>query len=278
MRRWMLLVALAAVAWAQDDGDEKPPRPPEPASLGRGERDAPALFLRLREGGVLQVKSREEWKDATLDDCADFLRKSAEEHDAERRKAGESGYELVHGAVKMSRLFVAMEVEPTVPWQHVQWLMTIAAEERFRRLEFSDGKRKLLVNLPVDRPWIAKEPPLQIRTCIHVIVKKEQPGKWGDASVFRPFECRYRFGDRDTGDIGAVGAYLAETRKVAAAENLPLVGELKAGNKVPFAEALAIMDLHLDNGIDALASYRVSGPAAEVRRMPRLPYPARNYD
>jgi len=274
----MLLVALAALARAQDRDEPEPPPPPDPARLARGDRDAPAVFLRLREGGVLQLRSGETWKDATLDDCADFLRKSAEEHDAERRKAGESGYELVHGSVKMSRLFVALDVEPAVPWQHVHWLMKIAAEERFRKLELSDGKRRLLVQLPVDRPWIAKEPPLQIRTGIHVIVRRERPGKWGDASVIRPFECRYRFGDSETGDIDAVGAYLVETRKVAAAGNLPLVGELKAGNKVPFAEVLAMMDLHLDKGIEALAFYPVSGPAAEVRRMPRLPFPPRNYD
>ena len=47
--------------------------------IARGEMDAPALSVRVREAGVLQVRVGEEWKDTTLNDLSARLRKFAEE-------------------------------------------------------------------------------------------------------------------------------------------------------------------------------------------------------
>ncbi len=156
MLRWLTALAfLAAPVWAQDEPEDVPEEeiaeeeivgkktvedaPGLPAGrIARGERDAPAVSVRLREGGVLQAKVGEEWKETKLKDLSALLKTSAEDYDREMQKTGKSGYDAV-GTMKLSRLFVSIDAEPTVPWQHIQWLMTIAAEQKNPKFELSDG-------------------------------------------------------------------------------------------------------------------------------------------
>ena len=66
MQRWLMLLVFAAPVRAQDaekaGGDDMVPWIPA-GRIARGERDAPTVFVRLREGGALLVKAGEEWKD-----------------------------------------------------------------------------------------------------------------------------------------------------------------------------------------------------------------------
>jgi hypothetical protein len=86
MRRPVILVALLALA-ACGRKEAGPPEvaiteePPDDdgghyvrtGRLAHGEPDAPAVSFRLRDGGLLQMKIGEEWRDATLNGASDLL-------------------------------------------------------------------------------------------------------------------------------------------------------------------------------------------------------------
>ncbi len=290
MRRWMTALALlAAPVWAQGDepkeeeaGDDEVVEKPEgfvytPAGrIGRGERDAPTAFVRLREGGALQIRSGEEWKDGTLNDLAKFLKEFVEQQDREMRKDTKSAYETVAGA-KVSRLFVSLDVEPTVPWQHVQWLMMAAAEQKYWKVELTDGTRKMLVFLPADR-GMPKEPPLEIRISVHAVARREKKGAWGGVAVNRPVDVRYKIGNEETADLTDVKDYIRKAHKaVKDTPGAKIGGEVKAGNKVPLSKMLDLLEAFEASGLETMSFYGNAPPAPEVRDAPRLPYPLRNY-
>ena len=286
MQRWMVLLVFAAPVRAQDaekaGGDDMIPWIPA-GRIARGERDAPTVFVRLREGGALQVKAGEEWKDATLDDVGKFLRSFTEEQDREMRKGGKSAYETLPGGAKASRLFVSIDVEPTVPWQNVQWLMTVVAEQRYYRLEVSEGKRRMLVSLPTDAGSKVepKDPPAEILISVHAVARAEKEGKWGDLPVLRPAEVRYKIGNAH--EEASTQADVADyVRKAWAAvkdtPNCTISGEIKAGNKVPFSLVFDLMETFEARGIASMKLFAAQIPSAAVRAAPRLPYPLKNYD
>ncbi|MFI5403381.1 MAG: hypothetical protein ACHQ1G_10620 [Planctomycetota bacterium] len=290
------LVLLVAPVWAQDEepkeekiGEEEvvmecPAREGVelPAGrLSRGERDAPAVFVRVREAGVLQVKVGEEWKDTSLKDLAARLKSFAEEQDREMQKSGKSAYETLPGGMKASRLFVSIDAEPTVPWQNIQWVMTIAAEQKYYKLEMSDSTRRMLAFLPVDRGIRGEpvDPPLELKVLVHVVCRKEIQAKWGDLQVTRPTEVLYRIGDEETGALGPVCDYV---RKAQAAlkdtPNATVYGEIKAGQKAPFAKVLDVMETFEAAGLTSVNFFSTAIPPAALREAPRLPYPVKNYD
>jgi hypothetical protein len=254
-------------------------KPPE-GRLARGERDAPAAFVRLREAGVLEVKAGDEWKHATLDECGQFLRKFWEDQHREMLNAGESALVLLPDGNHASRLFVSIEVEPTVPCQHVQWLMTVAAEQKYYKLELSDGARKLLAFLPTDRgdPPTLQEPPLELEILVHAVARAEQPAKWGDAEVMRPTEVRYKCGADEVASIRDVASYAGKAK--AAAKDTPnrrVVGVIKAGNKVPFSKVLDLMETFEAAKFAGVDFFGVQIPPPKLRGAARLPYPSHNY-
>jgi hypothetical protein len=283
------LALLAAPLWAQ--GEE--PKDDEvieegegfvytPAGrIARGERDAPTAFVRLREGGALEVKTGEEWKGTTLDGLGRSLKEFVGTQDRELQKAGKSAYETVAGGAKASRLFVSLDVEPTVPWQHVQWLMMAAAEQKYWKLELTDGTRRMLVFLPADPGVNAlpKEPPLEIKISVHAVARHEKEGKWGDVAVRRPADVRYKLGNEESADITEVKDYIRKAhRAVKDTPGAKISGEIKAGHKVPFAKVLDLIEAFEATGLEAMSFYRSAPPAPEVRDAPRLPYPRKNYD
>jgi biopolymer transport protein ExbD len=278
MLRWLIalsLVAASALAQAQNEGQLLPGR------IARAERDAPALFVRAREGGILQVKAREEWKNATLEEVSKLLRSFAEEQDVEMRKSGKSAYETLPGGVKVSRLFLSLDVEPTVPWQNVQWLMTVAAEQKYCKLEMSDGQRRFLAFLPTDKGVAAApaKPPLVLKLAVHAVARKEQPTKWGQVLVTRPTEVLYMIGDQETADLQSVADFVRKgCRAVKDTPNARICGEIRAGHKVPFANVMDLMGTFETAGLTSLDFYGTAIPPAKLRGASTLPYPLKNYD
>jgi hypothetical protein len=307
MRRWMTALALlVAPVVAQDVeepeipiGEEEIPEeeivveeeahPPAPAAaraempagvIARGEMDAPALFVRVREAGVLQVKAGEEWKDTTLKDLSARLSAFAEEQDRELKKTGKSAYAMAPGGARVSRLFLSIDAEPTVPWQHIQWLMTMAAEQKYYKLEVSDGARRLLATLPVDRGINAlpEEPQLTILVSVHAVARHEAAQKWGDVEVLRPTEIRFKLGSEETGDLAVVSDYVRKAWKaVKDTPNARVAGEIKAGHKVPFSKILDLMETFEAAGVARVDFYGTAIPPPELREATRLPYPLKNY-
>lgn len=279
MLRWLIALSLvAAPALAQDQNREGQLLP---GRIARAERDAPALFVRAREGGILQIKVREEWKNATLEEVSKLLRSFAEEQDVEMRKSGKSAYETLPGGVKASRLFLSLDVEPTVPWQNVQWLMTVAAEQKYYKIEMSDGQRRFLTFLPTDKGVVAApaEPPLVLKLAAHAVARKEQLAKWGQVQVTRPTEVRYMIGDQETADLQSVADFVRKGwRSVKDTPNARICGEIRAGHKVPFANVMDLMGTFETAGLTNVDFYGTAIPPAKLRGASTLPYPLKNYD
>ncbi len=305
MLRWMTALAfLVAPVWAQEELPEAPENVPEdevvpeeetvgekdigeepawlpPGRVARGERDAPAVSVRLREGGILQAKVGNEWKETNLNDLSELLKTSAVDYDCEMQKSGKSGYDAV-GTMKLSRLFVSIEAEPTVPWQHIQWLMTIGAEQKYPKFELSDGTRKLLAFLPVDRGIQAEgaAAPVEVKLSVHVICRAEAPATWGDVRVPRPTDIRYKVGlHEETAELTAVDDYVRTGwATLKDTPDAKVCGEIKAGHKAPFARVLDVMDTFVAAGLTDVSFYGTAIPDADLRRSPKLPYPVKNYD
>ena len=51
-----------------------------------------------------------------------------------------AGEEKIAEGVYASKLFVLLRADKDTPWQHVQWLMTIMAEQKFYKLQFACKK------------------------------------------------------------------------------------------------------------------------------------------
>ncbi|HEX5138213.1 MAG TPA: hypothetical protein VFY93_14650 [Planctomycetota bacterium] len=279
------LALLALPAWSQEPAPEEEviieqEAPQLPAGqVHRGERDVPALLVRIREPGVLEVKSGEDWKGTTLDGLAESLDAFAKEQDKVLAKDGKSAYEKTPGGTEVSRLYLALDVGPTVPWQHAQLVLQVAAQQKFRKLEVTDGKRTLLVDLPVDAGMHStKKKVPDTRLQVHAVARAEQVEKWGDVEVNKPAEIRYKFGPEETASLPELTALIRSARKAAEESGSRAVGEVKSGNKVPFAMVFDILEM-FDNAGIADVNIAVGGiPSEAVRKADRLPYPLKNYD
>jgi len=180
----------------------------------------------------------------------------------------------------VSRLFVSIDAEPTVPWQNIQWVMTIAAEQKYYKLEMSDGTRRLLASLPVDRGNVNPvDPPLELKVSVHVVVRAEKVGKWGDLAVTRPVDVRYKIGSEETGALGPVADCVRKAQAaVKGTPNATVYGEIQAGHKAPFAKVFDVMETFEAAGLTSVSFYGTGIPPAALREAPRLPYPTKNYD
>jgi hypothetical protein len=197
------------------------------------------------------------------------------------QKDGKSAYETGPAGTKLSRLFVSLEVEPTAPWQHVQWLMTAAAAQKYYKIELTDGTRKMLNHLPVDRGINAlpREPVLEIKVSVHALARREQEAAWGDIAVLRPTEIRYKIGNDETGDLATVKDYVTKAhRAVKETPGAQISGEIKAGHKVPFGKVLDLLDTFEAAGLASMSFYGSAPPSPQVCKAARLPYPPKNYD
>ncbi len=272
-------LALAVPLLAQDKREEVVEIGEVPSMsagrLSRDERDQQALFVRLGAEGAIQLKRGEEWKDASLDNLAKALAE-------ELQRLGDEGCETLERGLKVSKLFVSIAADPAAPWQHLQWLMTVAAEQKYYKIELSDGARRMLAYLPCDRgiPPKEEEPPKEIIVPIHLMARMEKARKWNDKQVVAPTTVLYRFGEQDSEDPKSVAGWIRKARKAAEPELKPggtLLGEIKAGNKVPFASVFDVMAAFLDEGLPAVSLHSATLPAAEIRALTVLPYPAKNY-
>jgi len=55
------------------------------------------------------------------------------------QRAGKDAYEQFPGG-KATKLYVLLRADKDTPWQHVQWLMTIMAQEKYYKLQFASSK------------------------------------------------------------------------------------------------------------------------------------------
>lgn len=285
MRQVVGICALLLVApvLAQDEPEE-PPKPPEAkiedlvgGGLTPKRRDGPAVKVRLHSGGQLQFRGSDGWTNATLASLGAFLGRARDEHDAKARKAGKSGYEKLPGKAKVSSLFLSIDADPGTPWQHLQWLMTIAAEQKYWKLELKCEKRRMLACLPVVKP--GKGAPAEVMVPIHVVARMEKATRWGGGMVMRPTAFKYRDGNREVGTLAGLARWVQNGKKTAAEAEKPAVavGEIQAGNKVPYSEILDVMEVFVKEDVPRVR-FHTQVPMDDMRKLDHLPYPVKNYE
>lgn len=102
-----------------------------------GEQDDRIILNIDNRGGVV-------WKGqfVTLDELGTILQAARDRYDIKMKQIGKSGTEDLPGGVKASKLYVLLRADKDAPWQHVQWLMTIMAEQKLYKLQFATKQFK----------------------------------------------------------------------------------------------------------------------------------------
>ena len=95
--------------------------------------DEERIILNLDKDGAIVWKG----KSVNLDELGTILGTMRDTYEIKRRQQGKSGLEDLPGGGKASKLYVLLRADKDTPWQHVQWLMTIMAEQKLYKLQFA---------------------------------------------------------------------------------------------------------------------------------------------
>jgi biopolymer transport protein ExbD len=103
------------------------------------------LILNVDKQGRILYKQRA----ISLDELGTIIDTAKRVYDAEMKLKGQEGMEEVAPGVKASKLYVLVRADKDTPWQHVQWLMTIMAEQKLYKLQFA-------AKSSIDHEWSGK--------------------------------------------------------------------------------------------------------------------------
>lgn len=313
----LLLAALAAPAAGQSGGKAPgvPPLTLPVASQGVADKGADPddrMIITLDAKGCVHFKGAK-----TLKELSASLAYANDKYDLKMRSKGKRGTESLLGGGKVSRLYVLLRANKETPWQHVQWLLAILAEQGIYKVQFAvtrvadraytkqeavrlgvewvdraqepQPKAKLHAFLPVDR---RPPPALEMRARIHILARQEIAAKWGPdgVAVSKPTVFKYRLGDRTVDSVEHVHKWIGGARKAAqGAPGTKLIGEIKAGYKVPFKYVVAVLNQFHAWGVERVDfwgtavpgekahSWTTAIPGENVRERPYLTYPIKNY-
>ena len=90
------------------------------------------VILNIDDKGQLLYKGNA----ISLDELGARLSNAKRLYDIKQTRKGEDAYEMTAGG-KASKLFVLLRADRNTPWQHVQWVMTIMAEQKLYKLQFA---------------------------------------------------------------------------------------------------------------------------------------------
>lgn len=76
----------------------------------------------------------------SLDELGTILSEAKRVYNLQQKAKGKSGTEKVAGGAEASSLYVLLRADRDTPWQHVQWVMTIMAEQKMFKLQFACKK------------------------------------------------------------------------------------------------------------------------------------------
>ena len=93
------------------------------------------VILNVDKYGQIMYRGRA----LNLDELGTVLRNSKDQYELKMKRKGKSGLVDIGGA-KASKLFVLLRADKDTPWQHVQWLMTIMAEQKLFKMQFATKK------------------------------------------------------------------------------------------------------------------------------------------
>ncbi len=106
------------------------------AEEDKNQEDDDRVVLNVDVYGGLMWKG----KNVSMDELGTVLATARDKYELKMRQAGKSGTEELPGGGKASKLYVLLRADKDAPWQHVQWLMTIMAEQKLYKLQFATKK------------------------------------------------------------------------------------------------------------------------------------------
>jgi biopolymer transport protein ExbD len=106
------------------------------AEEDKGQEEDDRVILNVDRYGQIVWKQ----KNVNLDELGTILSTARDRYELKMRQIGRSGLEEIPGGGKASKLYVLLRADRDTPWQHVQWLMTVMAEQKLYKLQFASKK------------------------------------------------------------------------------------------------------------------------------------------
>lgn len=278
IRAGLALLLLAALLRADDALVRLPPVAHAGAPPAR-----PRVTIHLTSEGEVRVEAAElhfgdealkktmkvqpGLESVTLDELGTHLDKAKRLYDLVQKVKGGTGYDEVAPGVKASTLHVLVRADEAAPWEHVESLMTICAEQKIYKVHLAArrGPEEVALGLflPVDRGIqpLPAEPRTEVR--VPLVIRAD-----AESAVFA-------YLDREHEDLGSFREYLRSSRAGVGAD-ATLIGEIRASRRTPVRHVLAALELFRAEGYEHVHAFSVVIPAPESRRRARLPPPETN--
>jgi biopolymer transport protein ExbD len=106
------------------------------AEEDKGQEEDDRIILNVDKYGQLMWKQ----KNVSLEELGTILGTARDRYEIKMKQLGKLGVEDLPGGGKASKLYVLLRADKDTPWQHVQWLMTIMAEQKLYKLQFATKK------------------------------------------------------------------------------------------------------------------------------------------
>jgi len=272
--------------------------PEAPNALVKEPKADPAVVIRLTQHGQIVVdprqfasgeKARQEsgLTQVSLDELAVHLIRMKQAYDLRQKAKGASGVEELGQGVTASRLFAVIRADRRAPWRHVEWIMTICAEQKYykTRLAVKGAKAEATLDafLPTDRGIrpTPQEPPNEIHVVAVLKGAKEKEVEWGPEGspvrVRMPTGIQVRFGDREVSKLATLERWVKNGRKAAeGTPNTILVGEIQSSSKISVQQVVTPLDWYRAQKYAHVHIWSVPIPTQEIRLMKSLPYPSKD--
>ncbi|MCK6458443.1 MAG: biopolymer transporter ExbD [Planctomycetes bacterium] len=106
------------------------------AEEDKGQEEDDRVILNVDKYGQLMWKQ----KNVSLEELGTILQNARDRYEIKMKQQNKSGLEALPGGGMASKLYVLLRADKDTPWQHVQWLMTIMAEQKLYKLQFATKK------------------------------------------------------------------------------------------------------------------------------------------
>jgi biopolymer transport protein ExbD len=311
--RTVAFVLLLAVVVAGGGGGEAPAPKLAPLTLPVASKGVPDKADDPHDRVIIGVDAlgrvHTAGKRNTLDGLVTYVMGCKERYDKQTKG---QGYEkLPHGGV-VSKIYALLRIHKDVPWQQVQWILTLLAEQRIYKVQFAVKRQadrsytkeeaaalgakwvdqappakpkleaKLKAFLPTDKGLLGGwKQPQELTVALHVMARQEIRAEWGPdrVPISKPTVFKYKFADRVCGELAVATGWIGDALRAVRSVKPPVrvVGEIKAGYKVPFKYVVAVLNRFREQGVDHVDFWGTPIAGKEILKLPSLPYPIKNY-